>query len=107
MAKNVLNGLVTAWRLAGRPTSFSSSAVKATIEGVVFMPSAFSRTLGLPPSMTATHEFVVPRSMPITLAMCLSSSFCGRPSGPEVSASRKSGGAAGRAEAVPYGASKR
>jgi hypothetical protein len=26
-------------------------------------------TLGLPPSITATHEFVVPRSMPITFAM--------------------------------------
>ena len=35
MAKKVLIGLVTAWRLAGRPTSFSPSSVKATIEGVV------------------------------------------------------------------------
>jgi hypothetical protein len=26
-------------------------------------------TTGSPPSMTATHELVVPRSMPITLAM--------------------------------------
>ena len=33
--------------------------------------------------------------------------ICGRPSGPEVSASRKSSGATERAEAVPYGAFKR
>ena len=43
--------------------------MKATIEGVVRAPSEFSMTLGLPPSITATHEFVVPRSIPITLAM--------------------------------------
>ena len=49
--------------------SRSSSLANPTMEGVVFMPSAFSRTLGLPPSITATHEFVVPRSMPITLAI--------------------------------------
>ena len=34
----VLSGLVTAWRLAGWPTSRSPSSVKATIEGVVRMP---------------------------------------------------------------------
>jgi hypothetical protein len=27
-------------------------------------------TVGSPPSSTATHEFVVPRSIPIVLAMC-------------------------------------
>jgi hypothetical protein len=43
--------------------------VNATIDGVVRSPSLFSMTLGLPPSMMATHEFVVPRSMPITLPM--------------------------------------
>jgi hypothetical protein len=26
-------------------------------------------TMGSPPSMTATHEFVVPRSIPITLGI--------------------------------------
>src|SRR4051794_28841680 len=38
--------------------------------GVVRAPSAFSMTrasLALGPSMTATHEFVVPRSIPMTL----------------------------------------
>src|SRR5262249_14863845 len=33
------------------------------------MPSAFSITFGVLPSMTATHELVVPRSMPMTLPM--------------------------------------
>src|SRR6478672_150298 len=33
------------------------------------MPSAFSITLGFFPSMTATQEFVVPRSIPITFAI--------------------------------------
>ena len=65
----MLVGLVTAWRLAVWPTSTSPSFVKATIDGVVRSPSLFSMTFGLPPSMTATHEFVVPRSMPITFAM--------------------------------------
>src|SRR6476619_7634847 len=67
----VFSGLVTAWRLAGWPTSRSPSSVKATIDGVVRIPSAFSRTFGLAPSITATHEFVVPRSIPITWPMVL------------------------------------
>src|SRR5690606_23179302 len=69
IAKSVLSGLVTAWRLAGWPISRSPSLVKATIDGVVRAPSAFSMTLGLPPSITAMHELVVPRSIPITLAI--------------------------------------
>jgi hypothetical protein len=40
--------------------------VNATTDGVVFVPSALTMTFGWPPSMTATHEFVVPRSIPIT-----------------------------------------
>lgn len=31
------------------------------------VPSAFSMTLGLLPSITATHEFVVPKSIPMIL----------------------------------------
>lgn len=79
---------------AGSPTSRSPFSVNATTEGVVLAPSAFSITLGdcakrvqahacyahiqdeivrhyiscntlTLPSMTATHELVVPRSMPI------------------------------------------
>ena len=67
MAKKVFSGLVTAWRLAAWPTRRSPDSVKATIEGVVRAPSAFSITLALLPSITATQEFVVPRSMPMTL----------------------------------------
>src|SRR3546814_3990368 len=61
------SGLVTAWRLAGWPTRRSSESVKATIEDVVRAPSAFSMTLASLPSITATQELVVPRSIPITL----------------------------------------
>src|SRR5262245_46320208 len=71
MAKSVLTGLVTPCRLAGRPTRRSPSPVKATIDGVVLAPSEFSRTWGFPPSITATQELVVPRSIPITFAMLL------------------------------------
>jgi hypothetical protein len=43
--------------------------VYATTEGVVREPSEFSMTFGLPPSMIATQLFVVPRSIPMILAM--------------------------------------
>ena len=65
--KTVFSGLVTACRLAGAPTRRSPPSVKATTEGVVRAPSAFSITVGSPPSRTAMHELVVPRSMPIVL----------------------------------------
>ena len=47
MAKKVFIGLVTPWRLAGRPTSRSPSSVKATIEGVVFDAFGVLEHLGL------------------------------------------------------------
>lgn len=50
---------------AGVPTS-SSPLLNATIEGVVRWPSEFSITRGDFPSMTATQELVVPRSIPMT-----------------------------------------
>ena len=53
-------------RLAGAPTSLSPSGVNATTDGVVRTPSAFSITLGVDPSITETHEFVVPKSIPMT-----------------------------------------
>mmetsp|Transcript_78629 Transcript_78629/g.208688 ORF Transcript_78629/g.208688 Transcript_78629/m.208688 type:complete len:244 (+) Transcript_78629:213-944(+) len=65
-ANTVFSGLVTAWRFAGMPTSRWPSEEKPTIDGVVRMPSLFSMTLGVLPSITATQEFVVPRSIPIT-----------------------------------------
>src|SRR5664279_5410579 len=74
-AKKVRSGLVTAWRLAGWPTRRSPSSLKATIDGVVRMPSAFSMTFAVLPSITATHELVVPRSIPMTFPMVLISFF--------------------------------
>src|ERR1700704_3904367 len=65
----VFSGLVMLCRLAVCPTSTSPLSVKATIDGVVRVPSEFSITFASPPSMTATHELVVPRSMPIALAI--------------------------------------
>ena len=41
----------------------------STTDGVVRPPSAFGTTTGSPPSMTAMHEFVVPKSMPKTFAI--------------------------------------
>ena len=46
MAKIVFSGLVTAWRLAMWPTSRSPSSVKATIEGVVWLPVRLGSTRG-------------------------------------------------------------
>ncbi|EAV43574.1 hypothetical protein SIAM614_02816 [Stappia aggregata IAM 12614] len=76
----MLVGFVTAWRLAGWPTRRSPSSEKATIDGVVRAPSAFSITLESLPSMTATHEFVVPRSIPMTFA--ISASLSSKPDRP-------------------------
>ncbi len=75
--KMVFCGLVTAWRLATVPTSRSPEAAKATTEGVVRPPSAFSITVGSPPSRTAMQEFVVPRSMPMVLGICLGAPWFG------------------------------
>jgi hypothetical protein len=42
------------------------------MEGVVLLPSLFGITTGSFPSITATHEFVVPRSIPIIFPILLS-----------------------------------
>src|SRR5437588_4331776 len=72
--KIVFCELVTAWRFAAWPTRRSPFFVNATTEGVVRAPSLFSKTTGSPPSIVAMHEFVVPRSIPKTLAICVQSS---------------------------------
>ena len=41
------------------------TVLEADYDGVVLPPSGFGMITGSPPSMTATHEFVVPRSIPI------------------------------------------
>src|SRR5437879_800111 len=45
------------------------------MDGVVLTPSEFSITFVSPPSMTATHELVVPKSIPMTFAMTALSSL--------------------------------
>ena len=68
IANNVFSGLLTACLFADCPTKdLSSSLVYATMEGVVLSPSLFSITFAWSPSIMATHEFVVPKSIPITL----------------------------------------
>jgi hypothetical protein len=69
--KIVFLGLVTACLRAKRPTSRSPVFDWATIEGVVRAPSAFSNIFGVPASITATAELVVPRSIPIIFDMFL------------------------------------
>src|SRR6478609_9227257 len=65
-AYTVFSALVMAWRLAMCPTSRLPASVTATTLGVVLYPPRFGMTTGVSPSKIATHEFVVPRSMPIT-----------------------------------------
>src|SRR3979411_296192 len=65
----VFSGLSAAWRLASWPTNRSPVLVKATTDGVVRLPSLLIITVGLPPSITATTEFVVPKSIPTAFAI--------------------------------------
>src|SRR5437899_4401180 len=68
----VLSGFRTAWRFAGSPTRMPSF-VKATTDGNIFppyaLPSALGIIRGVPPSMYAASELVVPRSIPMILAI--------------------------------------
>lgn len=68
MAKIVFSEFVIACLLAAAPTILSPSLVKATTEGVVLAPYEFSMTLGVLPSISATQELVVPRSIPIIVS---------------------------------------
>jgi hypothetical protein len=65
VAKIVFSELVIACLLAAAPTNFYPSLVNAMTDGVVLFPYAFYMTLGVLPSMTATQELVVPKSMPM------------------------------------------
>src|ERR1700761_6834183 len=67
----VRSTLVTAWFLAGCPTSTSPLRANATMDGVVLEPSELATTTGSPPSRTATTELVVPRSMPTARAIVI------------------------------------
>src|SRR5436309_14940252 len=72
----VLSGFRTACRFAGSPTRIPSF-VKATTDGSSFppyaLPSALGVIRGVPPSMYAASELVVPRSIPMILAIRFSS----------------------------------
>ena len=63
--KMVLRGFVIACLLAGSPIFLSPFSANATTDGVVLLPSLLMITEGSLPSITATHELVVPRSIPI------------------------------------------
>src|SRR5215216_901498 len=69
--ETVFFGFVMDWRFAGSPTLRSPfpSSRNATIEGVVLRPSLFAITTGSLPSITATQELVVPKSIPIIFPM--------------------------------------
>src|SRR3954463_4062946 len=67
----VFSGLVMAWRRAIWPTRTSPLSSHATTDGVRRPPSSLGMTLGSLPSMIATTEFVVPRSIPMILPMFL------------------------------------
>merc|ERR1712188_298308 len=66
--KKVLSGFTTPCLFAICPTSWSPVLVYAMTEGVVLCPSAFVTIVGLPPSIAATAELVVPKSMPTTFS---------------------------------------
>src|SRR3972149_5797645 len=72
----VLSGFRTAWRFAGSPTRIPSF-VNATTDGNILPPyvepSALGIIFGVPPSMYAASEFVVPRSIPMILGIRITS----------------------------------
>lgn len=68
MANTVFYELVMACLFAAEPTNLSPYLVKAMTDGVVLEPYAFSITFGVCPSMTATQELVVPKSIPIMVS---------------------------------------
>src|SRR5436190_11041225 len=69
----VFSGLSTACLFASCPTRRSPVLVNATTEGVNRLPSEFVITVGFPPSITETTEFVVPKSIPTAFAMAYAS----------------------------------
>jgi len=65
----VFSGFVMAWRRAICPTRTSPLSSQATTDGVRREPSSLAMTLGSLPSMMATTELVVPRSIPMIFPM--------------------------------------
>jgi hypothetical protein len=67
--------LVTACLFAASPTKRSPCFENATTLGVVILPVPDGIMTGLLFSTTDTQLFVVPRSIPITLLICLEPPF--------------------------------
>jgi hypothetical protein len=63
-SKTVLVGFIATWFLAASPIRRSVS-VKATYDGVVRLPWSLAMISTRSFCHTPTHEYVVPRSMPI------------------------------------------
>src|SRR3990170_5111870 len=88
--KIVFSGLTIAWRRATCPTMRSPVfGLTATTDGTSRPPSEDGITVGSPPSMMATTELVVPRSIPMILPMVFISCSSGdsdkrRPENPVV-----------------------
>ncbi|KAI4318527.1 hypothetical protein MLD38_032218 [Melastoma candidum] len=66
--KNVFSGFTTACRFAICPNNLSPFLLYATTDGAVRWPSALVKRVGFPPSIAATAEFVVPKSIPTTFS---------------------------------------
>jgi len=69
-SKTVFLGFIVTWFLAASPTSHSpipppSSATNATYDGVMRFPWSLAMMSTLPFLYTPTHEYVVPRSIPM------------------------------------------
>src|SRR3990170_1184062 len=76
--KIVFSGLTIAWRRATCPTMRSPVfGLTATTDGTSRPPSEDGITVGSPPSMMATTELVVPRSIPMILPMVIISCSSG------------------------------
>src|SRR6056297_2025679 len=69
--ETVFSEFVIACLFAGSPIFRSPFSINATIDGVVLFPSLLGITTGSLPSITLTHEFVVPKSIPIILPIVL------------------------------------
>lgn len=66
-SNNLLSGLDVNWFLAASPINRSPSDVKATYDGVIRLPWSLAMISTRPFLKIPTHEYVVPRSIPMTV----------------------------------------
>merc|ERR1740122_331174 len=76
-SKTVFSGLRATWFLAASPIRRSVS-VKATYEGVVRLPWSFAMISTPSFFQTPTHEYVVPRSIPMAVFLAIVSELFSR-----------------------------